>query len=167
MMLLLDSIVYEILYMEIVNIDTLTLVIGILLVGEVKRRRPDIFFLSRGATIFLPPDEKQPEGEADSKKKPRRKEYTVRFVAADLEQLREFPLYEEYEKVFMMTSLMVLQTILTAVLRRVSFLPEFFHRGSSLPFLVTFLQTLYALRYAWKVSTHNGYRSYEFKYAMT
>jgi hypothetical protein len=64
----------------------------------------------------------------------------------------------------MMTSLLVFHTIVSLVLEQLTFLPAYFHKRSSLPFMVTFLLQVYTLYYAWKVSAYNGVRSYEFKY---
>lgn len=41
--------------MQIITIDIVTLTIGIVLFAEIKRRRPQLFFLSEGANILLPP----------------------------------------------------------------------------------------------------------------
>jgi hypothetical protein len=41
--------------MQIISIDILILVAEVLLISDLKRRRPDFFFLGKGANIFLPP----------------------------------------------------------------------------------------------------------------
>jgi hypothetical protein len=43
--------------MEIMNIDVVIMVVGILAISEVKRRHPSIFFLSEGVQIWLPPED--------------------------------------------------------------------------------------------------------------
>jgi hypothetical protein len=41
--------------MQLVSGDILLLVLEVLAMSEVKRRYPDLFFLGKGANVFLPP----------------------------------------------------------------------------------------------------------------
>jgi hypothetical protein len=66
----------------------------------------------------------------------------------------------------MMTAVLVFHVVLKLVLQPLAFLPEFLTHTTSLPFLVTFLLLLYAAKYSFRVSTHNGYFTYEFKAAI-
>ena len=66
----------------------------------------------------------------------------------------------------MLAAVLVFHVLLKLLIQPLAFLPQFLTQPTSLPFLVTILLVLYALRYAFKVSTHNGYFTYEFKTAI-
>ena len=64
----------------------------------------------------------------------------------------------------MLTLLLLFHWIFTLALKSFEGVPEFFKRSSSLPHYLTVLLLIYAFVYAWKVATHNGFKSLELKY---
>lgn len=157
--------------MQLVSGDILLLVLEVLACSELKRRHPNLLFFGRGANVFLPPREQplnEDEQSPDQKKRGKKQEKThfpVLIEPAELNWLKKFPLYDEYDKVTMLTAVLLVHVVLKLLLQWMPFLPEFLTQTTALPFLVTTLLLLYAARYAFRVSTHNGYFTYEFKTA--
>lgn len=85
----------------------------------------------------------------------------MKIMEANLENLKEFPLYNEYEKLFMLTVLLLFHWTITLLIRNIEALPEFFRRSSSLPHYLTLLLLIYGFVYMWKIATHNGFKSLE------
>ena len=59
----------------------------------------------------------------------------------------------------MLTLLMLFHWIVTLILKNIEVVPEFLKKSSSLPYYLTMLLMVYAFIYAWKVATHNGFKS--------
>lgn len=85
-------------------------------------------------------------------------------MEASINELKEFPLYSEYEKLFYLTLLLLFHWVITLFTKRIEGLPDFFKITSSLPHYLTILLLIYSFVYAWKVATHNGYGTLEIKY---
>ena len=151
--------------MQVVTFDFILLVTGVFVLSQLKKRSPDLFFLAKGVNIFLAPQEELEEDSTEPKKKrsKKTKTYPLRITEAELNTMKEFPLYNEYEKLFMLGTLLFSHWLITTVISYVPNLPPFFTRTSTLPYYLVLLLTLYATYFAWKVATHNGLRSLEIK----
>lgn len=146
--------------MQVITIDFFILILGVIIVAVLKSKHRSLFFLASKVNIFLPL-EQRPDDDTKKRRSKKREDAPLKITEARLEELSSYPLYNEYEKLFMLTMLLLFHWTASLLLRSVGTLPEFLRASSSLPYYLTLLLLVYGFAFMWKVATHNGFKSLE------